>query len=53
MPSAPDLTPYLTKTDAQNAYLGKTAQAESSKTSDDAQSMLQAFIDFATENNIE
>lgn len=53
LPSAPDLTPYLTKTDAQNTYLGKTAQAESSKTSDDAQSMLQAFIDFATENNIE
>lgn len=52
LPSAPDLTPYLTKTDAQNTYLGKTAQAESSKTSDDAQSMLQAFIDFATENNI-
>lgn len=52
LPSVPDLTPYLTKTDAQNTYLGKTAQAESSKTSDDAQSMLQAFIDFATENNI-
>ena len=53
LPSAPDLTPYLTKTDAQNTYLGKTAQAESSKTSDDAQSMLQAFIEFAEENEIE
>lgn len=52
LPSAPDLTPYLTKTDAQNTYLGKTAQAESSKTSDDAQSMLAAFQEFATENNI-
>lgn len=50
---APDLTPYLTKADAQTTYLGKSEKAASSTTSDDAQSILQAFIEFAQENGIE
>lgn len=50
---APDLTPYLTKTEAQSTYLGKEEKAASSATSDDAQSILQAFIEFAQENGIE
>lgn len=48
-----DKTTFLTKTDASNTYLGKTGKAASSTTSDDAQSILQAFIEFAQENEIE
>lgn len=44
-----DVTNLQTALDGKLATTGKAA---SSTTSDDAQSMLQAFIDFATENNI-
>ena len=45
-----DVTNLQTALDGKLATTGK---ATSSTTSDDAQSMLQAFIDFATENGIE
>ena len=45
-----DVTNLQTALDGKLATTGKAA---SSTTSDDAQSMLQAFIDFATENGIE
>lgn len=45
-----DVTNLQTALDGKLATTGK---ANSSTTSDDAQSMLQAFIDFATENGIE
>lgn len=48
-----DKATFLTKTEASTTYLGKTEKAASSTTSDDAQSILQAFIEFAQENGIE
>lgn len=48
-----DKATFLTKTEASTKYLNKTEKAASSTTSDDAQSILQAFVEFAQENGIE
>lgn len=44
---APDLSGYLTKNDASNTYLGKTAKAQSAKVADSANSVLGSNVNGA------